>query len=147
MKTKHALYFAVAFLAIAVFLVGDGKDGPLARMQGNSSPDASELSSASAGSSDQGEVAATDAEGFTYDSSDSEFDTELAEDEGFEYYGDEDLSAQGDDREDDVPVRSSRSLAPKYIVAPNNPPVVLNHSGARINRERNSTIERSPVEF
>ncbi len=141
MKIKHALYFAVAFIAIAVFLVGDGQDGPLARMQGNSPPDASEPSSASAGSPDTKQAASSDADGFAYDASDSEFDTELAEDEGFEYYGDQDLTVQANDDEADAPVRSSRPAPPKYIIAPNNPPVVLKHSGARINRERNSTIE------
>ncbi len=141
MKIKHALYFAVAFIAIAVFLVGDGQDGPLARMQGSSSPGAGENLSAPAGSPDASQLASSNGEGFAYDASDSEFDTELIEDQGFEYYGDEDLTAQANDDEVDAPVRSSRSAPPKYIIAPNNPPVVLKHSGARINRERNSTIE------
>jgi hypothetical protein len=145
-KTKHALYFAVAFIAIAIFLVGDGKDGPLARMQGNSSPDGSEYASAPKSSPDADQIASSDGYGFAYDSSDSEFDTELIEDLGFEYYGDEDLTAQADGDEGKALARNAGPPAPKYIIAPNNPPVVLNHSGARINRERNSTIERSPGE-
>lgn len=144
MKIKHALYFVFAFVAIAVFLVGDGKDGPLSRMQGNSSNGGAEQASAPAGSS---QLAASDGEGFAYDSSDSEFDTELIEDQGFEYYGDEDISAQSSDDEADTPARPSRQTSPRYIIPRDNPPIILRHSGPRIDREKNSTIERSPTEF
>lgn len=147
MKIKHALYFAVAFIAIAVLLVGDGQDGPLARMQEPSSPNAGENSSAPAGSPGASQLASSNGEGFAYEASDSEFDTEIVEDLGFEYYGDEDLSAQVSDEDAETPARPSRKNASKYIIPRDNPPVVLRHSGPRIDREESSTIERNAAEF
>lgn len=145
MKIKHALYFAFAFIGIAVLLVGDGSDGPLARMQGSSS--SNEQTVAPSGERDAEQLASSDGEGFADDFAISEFDVEPVEDVGFEYYGDEDLFAQSGDDEPEAPARPSRKATPNYIIPRDNPSVVLQHSGPRVNREQGSTVERNAAEF
>lgn len=145
MKIKHALYFAFAFIGIAVLLVGDGSDGPLARMQGSSSD--SDYSTTAGKEPDAKQLATNNGEGFADDFASSEFDVEPVEDVGFEYYGDEDLFAQSSDDEPDAPARPSRKTTPNFIIPRDNPPVVLQHSGPRVKREEGSSIERSAVEF